>query len=157
MTLGRSWLRRQDPREVGRFDDLAALGRTEAPTERAEDPREQRTDQKRITGSSDDEQRQPEDQTEQHPCRRDDRRGEDFPGGRVAEEKDRPLQGLVENAAPDATDHVGEAGSEEHAPHGRVGIAVEPLAELVAHERAGQDEEQAEAFDEDHGPRGPFE
>ena len=60
------------------------------------------------------------------------------------------LEALVEEPTGDPTKDVADAGTEKEPDQRAVGTGPDVAAHLEARQRAGQDEEQAEAFDEDH-------
>ena len=90
-------------------------------------------------------------QPEQHARGRRDHAGEDLAGRGVAEQQHGMLEALVEEAPGNAAQDVGDAGPEEKpGQRGAIGSRPDVAADLEAGQRAGQHEEEAEAFHEDH-------
>ena len=77
-------------------------------------------------GSEQDQQRKPDHQAEQHAGGGDDRSGEGLPGGRVAEQEDRPLEAPVDQSPGHAAEDVADGRTEQQADHRRVRAAVRP-------------------------------
>lgn len=95
-------------------------------------------------------ERKPHDESEQHARRRRDHGGEHLAGRRVAEQEHGVLQALVEEAPGDPAEDVADAGTQEEPDQRAVGTGPYVSADLEPGQRAGQDQEQTEAFDEDH-------
>ncbi len=147
--------RGQNPRQPGCGNDLATLDRSEPPAERGQHPRDDRCDQKGVTGPEEHQKGEADHQAEQGSRGRHDRRGEDLAGRGVPELEDGPLEALVDQTPPHTSEDIAHGSPDEQPDHGCVGPVVDAASDLEAEHRAGEDEEQPEPFDEDHVASGP--
>ena len=99
-------VRGQNPGQARRRHDLSALDGAEPPAGGGQDPRREGGDEEGEAGTEEDHERESDHQAEQHARGRDDRRGKHLARGGVAEEEDRSLESLVEQAPAGPTEHI---------------------------------------------------